>query len=196
MYLCGVSVGVIAERGSQLALGECCRSAPHRHVRVCTVCCLQLNRFLRDDMSMPGVRFALRDSYKLLINMHRQYSAGGAISDAFNMQVTEFSHIVKALGLVGDGFQLSEIDTIFIASNVDMNKKKLNPERSLVRLVGRSRVNNACHWSALTVSLAVGGWLLWQCRYEFIEAMVRVAHAKFVKSEHRLTACLRLAEHG
>jgi hypothetical protein len=83
-------------------------------------------------MGIPAIRFALRDAYPLLLSVHRQYSAGGAICDAFNMQAPEFMLLVNNLNLLGDNFQLSEVDTIFIASNVDMSKKKLNPERSLV----------------------------------------------------------------
>ena len=178
---------------------------------------------------MIEIRFALRAIYPELLNIHRQYSAGGAISDAFNIQVlagpllrlfflcvcvdyscfalvlaclvhclfsyvhhimaaqgvpkhkiggkngrvwvhagsgllltlsdsvwllqaSEFSAFVDHAGLVGEGFQLSEVDTVFIACNVDMSKKKLNPERSL-------------------------------SRYEFMEAIVRIAHAKYNKSE-------------
>ena len=36
---------------------------------------------------MIEIRFALRAIYPELLNIHRQYSAGGAISDAFNIQV-------------------------------------------------------------------------------------------------------------
>jgi hypothetical protein len=68
------------------------------------------------------------------------------------LQASEFSAFVDHAGLVGEGFQLSEVDTVFIACNVDMSKKKLNPERSL-------------------------------SRYEFMEAIVRIAHAKYNKSE-------------
>ena len=68
------------------------------------------------------------------------------------LQASEFSAFVDHAGLVGEGFQLSEVDTVFIACNVDMSKKKLNPERSL-------------------------------SRYEFMEAIVRIAHAKFNKSK-------------
>ncbi len=68
------------------------------------------------------------------------------------LQASEFSAFVDHAGLVGEGFQLSEVDTVFIACNVDMSKKKLNPERSL-------------------------------SRYEFMEAIVRIAHAKYNKSK-------------
>ena len=47
----------------------------------------QLHRFLKDSPQMIEIRFALRAIYPELLNIHRQYSAGGAISDAFNIQV-------------------------------------------------------------------------------------------------------------
>ena len=91
------------------------------------------------------------------MEIHRHYGAGGAISDAFNMEAAEWSAFVKGLGVIGDSFQLSEIDTVFIASNVDANKKKLNPDRSLVRcavgVVGsRARGTRATSWLALPLA--------------------------------------------
>ena len=49
------------------------------------------------------------------------------------MQVSEFNEFVIHCGLVGEGLQDAEVANVFIAANVDMSKKKLNPERSLVR---------------------------------------------------------------
>jgi hypothetical protein len=62
----------------------------------------QLHRFLKDTPQLVEIRYALRAIYPEIINIHRHYSAGGAISDSFNIQVSAgpFSGVLS----VGDSF--------------------------------------------------------------------------------------------
>lgn len=114
----------------------------------------KVGNIIKDKKQMEDVADAIRPHYKRLRNVFKQYACRGTMADPFSIQLNSFTEFCVDAKLPDDSTcKISDLDYIFVACNVAEKRHSY-------------QTNNRAH------SL---------CRYEFCEAIVRLAVAKFVR---------------
>ena len=101
---------------------------------------------------MKKVQMILQEHYVFLQQVFKYYASQGG-SQTYSIGSNSFTDFSTHIRIIEKGvFELKDLDTVFIATNVDLVKNKENPERALTR-------------------------------YEFLEAIVRIAVNRFVRTK-------------
>ena len=119
----------------------------------------KLERVVRDEIENRKVLNVLQANYVLLLEIFKYWSSRQGAGTPFGMSMTTFSYLCGKAGLVDDNTcKLADIDRIFISSNVTKND-----------YAGPSKLSKR-------------NTIKYLMRYEWLEAIVRIASRKFVES--------------
>ena len=107
---------------------------------------------VKAEEEFQKVKGILRDHFVFLQQVFKYYASQGG-TQTYSMGSNSFTDFASHIRIIEKGvFELKDLDTVFIATNVDLVKNKENPERALTR-------------------------------YEFLEAIVRIAVNRFVRTK-------------
>ena len=122
----------------------------------------KIENVVKDEAELRKVKLVLTENYANIVEVFRYYSAAQLVgSDPFFMTMTTFGDVCEAARLYdGETFNTSDADRTFIAANVERTDLKTVPSS----LKGRNTIK-------------------YMCRYEWLEALVRIAIRKFVESK-------------
>ena len=112
----------------------------------------KIHKVVKVEDEMAKVKDILHKHFVFLQQVFKYYSSQGG-TQTYSMGSNSFTDFSSHIRVIQKGvFELKDLDTVFIATNVDLVKSKENPERALTR-------------------------------YEFLEAIVRIAVNRFVRTK-------------
>ena len=97
----------------------------------------KMKRFIKDPDELVAVKDIFEEHYVDLCNAFKYALCSCGDEGPFSLQImpglAEFNQITKIIDGPGSGVSLSDLDTIFIATNYTERKVKNNPDRAIVR---------------------------------------------------------------
>ena len=97
----------------------------------------KMRRFIKDADELDAVKDIFEEHYVDLCNAFKYALSACGEEGPFSLQImpglSEFNESTKIIDSPGSGVSLSDLDTIFIATNYTEKKVKGNPDRALVR---------------------------------------------------------------
>ena len=131
----------------------------------------KIEKIVKDELEMQKVRHVLQDNYVRIVEIFKYWSGQQLIgNEPFFMTTSTFAEVCEEAGLCdSETFGVADADRIYIAANV---------ERTGLKMPSSLKSRN-------TIKVLV--------RYEWLEALVRIALRKFVESELETNASSALS---
>jgi hypothetical protein len=93
----------------------------------------KFTKFIKDPSERGKVKMTLEQDYLALRECFRYYAAEGGGNDPFSITFNDFSDFCLDCEIVDEQCSLSTVDTIFIATNFEVEKNDDNPDHALDR---------------------------------------------------------------